>query len=98
MVNALPTSQTGDDVCLFSFAFRRDDKGDVLPDGFFRGVSEYSFRTVIPTRYDAVKVLADNGIIGRGHNGSQQTRYFFCLLLLAHICVNNLTTLGCRQY
>jgi hypothetical protein len=55
------------------------------PDGFFRGVSKYPFRALIPTRDDAIKVLADNGIIGGGYNGSQQTRYFFCLLWLAHI-------------
>ena len=57
----------------------------MLPDGFFSSVAKYPFRTLIPTGDDAIKVLADNGIIGRGDNRSQQTRYFFCLLQLAHI-------------
>src|SRR6202034_2080545 len=34
-----------------------------------------------------IRVLADNGIVGGGYNGSQQTRYFFCLLPLAHILI-----------
>ena len=57
----------------------------MLPDGFFGGVSKYPFRTLVPTRDDAIEVLADNGIIGGGYNRSQQTRYLFCLLGLAHI-------------
>ena len=59
----------------------------MAPDGFFRGVTEYPFGTLVPTGDDAVKVLADNGIVGGGYNGSQQTRYFFCLLPLAHILI-----------
>ena len=57
----------------------------MLPDGFFGGIPKYPFRTLIPTRDNAIKVLADDGIIGGGYNGSQQTRYFFRLLRLAHI-------------
>src|ERR1700733_7405412 len=61
-----------------------NDEGDMLPDGFFRGVSKYPFRTLIPTRDGAIKALADNGIVRGGYNGSQQTCDFFCLLGLAH--------------
>ncbi|MGA8503278.1 MAG: hypothetical protein WB683_17125 [Candidatus Sulfotelmatobacter sp.] len=57
----------------------------MLPDGFFSGVPKYAFCTLIPTRDDAIEVLADDGIIGGGYDGSQQTRYFFGLLWLAHI-------------
>src|SRR5580700_7487188 len=66
-------------------AFCWNDEGDMLPNGFFRGIPKYSFRTLVPTRDDAVKALADNGIIGGRYNSGQQTRYFFCLLRLAHI-------------
>src|ERR1700674_2585439 len=69
----------------------------MLSDGFVRGVPKYPFRTLIPTRDDAIKVLADNGIIGRGYNGSQQTGYFFYLLPLAHILWRRSNTLGCRR-
>ena len=68
-----------------SVAFWWNDQGDVSPNGFFRGIAIYAFRTLIPARDDAIKVLADNGIIGGGYNRSQQTRYFFGLPWLAHI-------------
>jgi hypothetical protein len=85
MVYALPSSETIENIRLFSVAFERNDQGDVLPDGFFSGVPKYPLRAPIPTRNHAIKVLADNGIIGGGDNGSQQTRYFFCSLRLVHI-------------
>jgi hypothetical protein len=70
----------------------------MLPDGFFRSVAKYPFRTLIPTRDDAIKFLADDGIIGGGYNGSQQTRYFFCLLPLAHILLRRPNTLVVVEY
>src|SRR5579862_5805613 len=57
----------------------------MLPNSFSRGVAEYPFCTLVPTRDDAIEILANDGIIRGGHNGSQQTRYFFWLLRVAHI-------------
>src|ERR1700685_3095084 len=57
----------------------------MLPNRFFGGVPKYPFRTLIPARDDAIKVLTYNGIIRGGYDSSQKTRYFLCLLRLVHI-------------
>src|SRR5580698_5186880 len=85
MVDALPAPDSVQNLGFFGVAFWRDDEGDVLTDGFFSVVAKDSFRTFIPARDDTIEVLADDGVVGGGYDGSQQTRDFFCLLRLAHI-------------
>src|SRR5665213_1494004 len=49
-----------------------NEHGNGLADGLRLRVAEETFRTLVPTGDDAVKVFADDGVIGGIDNSSQR--------------------------
>ena len=57
----------------------RNNKRNVLSDGFLGGVAEYPFRSFIPTRDRTVELFADDRIVRGVHDSGQQTCYLLGL-------------------
>jgi hypothetical protein len=70
MVNPLTALEASKNVILLGVAIWGNDQRDVLTDGFISGVAKNAFCTLVPSGNNAVKCLADDGIIGRSDNGS----------------------------
>ena len=68
----LPGLQGGDDLVLFGDAVRRNDQGDVTPDGLLGRVAEQPLGGGVPALDDAVQRLADDGVVRRLDDRRQQ--------------------------
>src|SRR6202012_3865592 len=72
VVHALAALDAGNNFRLFTATVGGDDKSDVLADGFVGCIAKQPFRAFVPTGDDTIQILADNRVIGRIHNGSEQ--------------------------
>src|SRR6185295_7119588 len=72
MLDALSMSNTLENVRLLTYAVRWNELVDGLADPFGGAVTEQLFGAAVPTRDVAVEVFADDGVIGRIHNGCQE--------------------------
>ena len=62
MFDTFAAANAGEDVRLFVEEVRRDQDRDGPADSFFGGIAEEMFGTAVPACYDAVEILADDGI------------------------------------
>src|ERR1044071_6118334 len=65
MFDPLALLKAGQNLRFFFRAIRGKQQSNRLADHLLGRISEYSFRTAVPAHYDAVKVLANNGVIRR---------------------------------
>src|SRR5579862_2492595 len=80
MIHSLASPETTQNVCFFVPSILGDYQGDVLANRFFGCIAEQALRTLVPTRDDAVQILADDGIVGGINDSSQQPTRPFSLL------------------
>ena len=86
MFDRFAARDPGQDVRLFMLALGRKDHPQRFADGFRRGVAEDFFRAPVPARDDARQRFADDGIVGRSHDGRQ-----FDLLLFKPLALGDVT-------
>ncbi len=72
MIDPLAVPELPKDSNFFFPPVLRDNQGDVLPRSFCSGVAEYPLCSFVPAGDNSIQILADDGIVGRIHNGSQQ--------------------------
>ena len=63
MVDALTTPDTRQNDALFVMAVHRNNDGDGLAHGLFGRIAEDALRAPVPARYDAIEVLAHDGVV-----------------------------------
>ncbi len=56
----------------------RNKNRDGFPNHFLGGIAENALSAIVPTADDSIKVLAENGIIGRFDNGSEMPEVVLC--------------------
>src|SRR5258705_12390358 len=76
MLDAFAALHAGDDAVLFRESISGDNEGDVVPDGFPGGVAENALGRGVPTSDDAVEVFADDDVVGRVHERTNQAPGF----------------------
>src|SRR5688572_13892922 len=74
MIHTLAAPEPFQNLWFFVKPFGRDQYGYGLPDRLLRRVAEQSFRASVPAGDDAIKVLADNGIVAGIDNCAEQRR------------------------
>jgi hypothetical protein len=95
MVDSLLRLQARDDSVFLADPIRRDHQRDVAAHRLFGGVAEHPFGRRIPTLNSAVKRLADDGVVGRLNDRSEQTggqelpgSFLFHSALIGHVPEN----------
>jgi hypothetical protein len=71
VLDALPAPQPIEYLGLFLQTIGQNDQRNRLSHGFLRRVAVHPLRTFVPAGDHAVKILADDGIVGRLHDRAQ---------------------------
>ncbi len=73
MVHPVAAADALKDVRLLILPLRGQEHSDGPANGLGGGVAKDAFCALVPTSDNAVKVLADNGVVGGIHNRGQPT-------------------------
>src|SRR5687768_8968673 len=76
MIDTFAPANAAENAGFFVGALGRDENGDVLADGFVGSIAKDAFGAAVPTGNDAVKVFADDRVVGELDDGREPVPKF----------------------